>query len=80
MTQAKLFEQVVDLLRFELSLSCDQAVAVDMSTKLEEDLGADSLTRLELTWEIEDRFEVSIPADTSFTTVGDIVRCLEELF
>ena len=44
------------------------------------DLGADSLDRVELIMEIEDEFGISIPEDLAekISTVGDAVKFVEE--
>lgn len=48
-------------------------------SRLDDDLGADSLDRVELTIDLEHAFEIDIPDDTSaaWQTVGDVVRFIE---
>ena len=45
-----------------------------------EELGADSLEKMELVMDLEDEFYINIPDNkySSVQTVGDIVRMLEE--
>ena len=41
-------------------------------------LGIDSLATIELLWDIEDRFQVKLPADpTGLVTVGDVVMQID---
>ena len=49
--------------------------------RLEEDLGADSLRRIEISMALEDRFNLSIPDERleQVQTVGDIFELLAEL-
>ena len=50
-------------------------------THIEEDLGADSLDRLELIMTIEERFGVKIPPEEGerIQRLGDITSCLERI-
>ncbi|MFO0090012.1 MAG: acyl carrier protein [bacterium] len=54
---------------------------VTLEAKIDQDLGADSLDKVELIMEIEKQFEISIADDKaeSVETVGDIVNLLESL-
>ena len=49
--------------------------------RLKEDLGADSLEEVEIVMALEERFNLTIPDDTSerISTVGDILEALAEL-
>jgi acyl carrier protein len=49
------------------------------AARLKEDLGADSLDRVEIVMSCEERFDIEIPNQSTgqFTTVGDAVRYLE---
>jgi acyl carrier protein len=49
--------------------------------RLEEDLGADSLTRITISMALEDRFGITIPDEgiERIATVGDIFELLAEL-
>lgn len=45
-----------------------------------EGLGIDSLGSVELLWNIEDAFEIKLPAEpVELTTLGDVVRYVDEL-
>lgn len=71
-----MFEKIAALIAEELSVSKQK---ITTQTKLQDDLGADSLDAVELMMSIEDSFHITIPEDkaTSFRTVGDIVNFLE---
>jgi acyl carrier protein len=47
--------------------------------RLKEDLGADSLDRVEIVMSCEERFDIEIPNQSAdqFTTVGEAIRFLE---
>ena len=49
--------------------------------KLEEDLGADSLDKVEIIMSVDERFSVSVPDEIaeSVSTVGDLVDMLADL-
>ncbi len=55
--------------------------AVKLESRYIEDLGADSLSIVELVYEIERVFDVEVPDDRArtFRTVGDAVRALQEV-
>lgn len=43
-----------------------------------QDLGIDSLATIELLWDIEDQFQIKLPADpTGLVTVGDVVMQID---
>lgn len=43
-----------------------------------ESLGIDSLGTIELLWDIEDKFQIKLPAEASgLVTVGDVVRHID---
>jgi acyl carrier protein len=45
-----------------------------------ESLGFDSLATVELLWSIEDAFQIKLPTQPmDFTTLGDVVRYVDEL-
>ncbi|MGD9910155.1 MAG: acyl carrier protein [Candidatus Izemoplasmatales bacterium] len=71
-----MFEQLVDLIANELSVS---KTAITKETHLQDDLGADSLDAVELVMSIEEEFNVTVPEDVAanLKTVGDIVTFLE---
>lgn len=72
-----MFEKVCEVI--VSTLSCD-AEGLALTTRLAEDLGADSLDAVELNMALEDALGVAIPDErlTEMKTIGDIVRILEE--
>ena len=54
---------------------------IGATTRISEDLDADSLDVVELVMSLEDEFEVTIPDDAyeQLQTVGDVVRYLQNL-
>jgi acyl carrier protein len=69
---------IQDILTRELDVKPEQ-LAYD--AQLEHDLGADSLTLVEITMAIEDKFAISIPDERweSVRTVGALIETLAEL-
>ena len=69
---------VLDILVEQLGV---QEAQLTPEARLEEDLGADSLTLVEITMALEDRFDLSIPDEESgkVLTVGDLFEVLGEL-
>lgn len=73
-----MFETVRDIIAKELGLDKN---SVTLESRLTEDLGADSLDAVEIIMALEEKIGKEID-DSNFQdikTVGDIVRCLEEL-
>ena len=72
-----MFEQIRDFLVEQLRVKPEE---VTMETDLAGDLGVNSLEFAELVYLCEEKFDVVIEDDDlrGFTTVGDIVRYLEE--
>jgi acyl carrier protein len=72
-TYDKVREVVVD----QLGVSEDE---VTPDAKFVEDLGADSLDRVELVMRLEEEFDLEIPEDDAMTiqTVADAVRYIEK--
>ncbi len=70
-------KKVVSLIASQLGVD-ESKVAVD--SKIVEDLGADSLDRVELTMAVEDEFGVQIPDARAekMTTVGEVIKYIEE--
>ena len=68
---------VRDILVEQLGVSEAQLVP---ESRLEVDLGADSLTRVEIALALEDRFHLSIPDEAweRVVTVGDVFEVLAE--
>lgn len=54
--------------------------AIELSTRINEDLGADSLDAVDMLMSLEDEFDVEIPDEEieNIHTVGDIVSYIEE--
>ena len=68
---------VLDILVEQLGV---QEAQLTPEARLEEDLGADSLTKVEITMALEERFELSIPDEEweRVTTVGELFEVLGE--
>lgn len=66
--ERKVFDIISEMMNIEVSLS----------TRLQEDLNADSLDTVEIVMEIEDCFDVEINDDdvSSIKTVEDVVKAL----
>ena len=54
--------------------------SVTMDTRIDEDLGADSLDAVDMLMSLEDEFDVEIPDEEieNIRTVGDLVSYIEE--
>lgn len=73
-----MFEKVQEIIAKELGIDKEK---VTMDSRLTEDLGADSLDAVEIIMALEEEVGKEID-DNNFQeikTVGDIVRCIEEL-
>lgn len=66
---------VQDILVEQLGVSLDQ---LTWEARLAEDLGADSLTKMEISMALEDYFHLSLPDDQveKIWTVGDVFEAL----
>ncbi|MBR0123707.1 MAG: acyl carrier protein [Bacteroidales bacterium] len=73
-----IFEEVQKILAKQLRIPADK---VQMDSRIRKDLGADSLTILQLLLKIEDEYDIRIPDEelANFGTVGDVVAFLEKL-
>ena len=71
-------EKVIELICEKL---CKNKNEVTLSSKLVEDLGADSLDVVELIMAFEDEFNVSLPDEDvqNMKTIGDIVNYINNL-
>lgn len=69
---------VLEILAKQLGVNESQLTA---EARLEEDLGADSLTVMEIVMSLDERFNISIPDDAAerISTVGDIFEMLGAL-
>ena len=72
-----IFEKVRDIICEQFDLEPDQ---VTENTLLKEDLDADSLDLVDLVMSFEDEFQIEVPEEEvrNITTVGDIVKYIEE--
>lgn len=70
-------EQIVPLIAEKLGVNQSE---VTMDASFTNDLGADSLDTVELMLDFEKKFNIAIPDDQQekITTVGDVVRLIEE--
>lgn len=75
MSSMTIFEQVREVMVTELALKPE---IVKLQSKLNEDLGADSLDATEIVTALEERFGIDIPDDEAIkvTTVDDIVQLI----
>ena len=71
-------QKIVELIAEKL---CKKTEQVTLSSRLVEDLGADSLDVVELIMAFEDEFGVSLPDEeiAQMKTVGDIVNFINKL-
>jgi acyl carrier protein len=77
MSQSDLETRVISLVSETLNIDKDN---VSLSSRFQEDLGADSLDITELLMEIEEEFSVTIPDEESekLKTVGDALTYLKQ--
>ena len=73
-----IFDDVRDVVVEQLSVAPD---AVNLESKIIEDLGADSLDVVELVMALEEKFEVEIPDSDAekLITINDVVSYIEKL-
>ena len=71
-----MFEQVKELLIKQLKL---KDVEITLSSRIKDDLGADSLDTLQMVMALEDNYGIVIPDEvlSNIVTVGDVVNYLE---
>ena len=71
-----MFETVKELLAKQLRIPAEQ---IEMTSKIKDDLGADSISVLQLLMTIEEEHGIVIPDENlaTFNTVGDVVAYLE---
>lgn len=67
---------VQDILVEQLGVTVDQ---LTWDARLEQDLGCDSLTQMEIGMALEERFHVSLPDDKleRISTVGDVYEAVQ---
>ena len=70
------FEKIKEILAEQLDANAEE---MPMETRIDEDLGADSLDVVELLMSIEDEFEVEIPDEEieNLKTIGDVVEYIQ---
>ena len=70
-------QRVKDIIVEQLGVKPDQ---VTLEAKFIEDLGADSLDTVELIMALEEEFGIEVPDEQAekLTTVGDVVKYIEE--
>ncbi len=73
-----MFEKVVAMLSEQLNVAADK---IKPESKIAEDLGADSLDRVELLMALEDEYGITIPEEDvdNLSTVQDVVDELAKL-
>lgn len=71
------FEKVREILCNQFDVEEDE---VTLTTRIGEDLGADSLDAVDMLMSLEDEFDVEIPDEEieNIRTVGDLVTYIEE--
>ncbi|MBR7053393.1 MAG: acyl carrier protein [Prevotella sp.] len=71
-----IYDSVVEALCNQLNL---EASDIDISSSLVDDLGADSISMLEIIMELEDVFDIDIPDEVAedLRTVSDLVTYIE---
>ena len=76
MTQEEIFKKITDVIVSKLEVKAED---VKMESEFSNDLGADSLDRVELVMALEDEFEVEIlDSDAEkFQKVADVVAYIE---
>jgi acyl carrier protein len=75
--QAKIFQEVKQIIAEKLSLSPDE---IQLTSSFIDDLGADSLDLADLVMAIEEQYEIDFSNEDTdkFKTVGDVVNVIVE--
>ena len=73
-----MFEKVVNLIVEEVGVDAEK---VTMKSSFKDDLNIDSLDLFEMVMALEEEFDVEIPSEEleKMSTVGDIVKYIEQL-
>lgn len=77
----RILDKIIDNIKRDLTCyELDKGVELDRSSKLQEDLGLDSLDIIDLVVKIEDEFEIEInDEDTeNWRTLGDILNTINK--
>lgn len=71
-----MFEEVVEILVETLNIEKE---GIRLDSKLNDDLGIDSLASVELVLELENRYDIKIADEelANLVTVEDVVKCIE---
>jgi acyl carrier protein len=71
-------QTVIEILTKELDIAPEQ---LTLDAKLTEDLGADSLSHVQIIMKLEDEFEITIPDEQAekVQTVGDVFQLMATL-
>ena len=77
MTDNEIFDQMKEIIADKLGVEADK---VSKESRFMEDLGADSLGLVDVTMELEDKFDVTIPDEDlpSITTVQAAIDYVKE--
>jgi acyl carrier protein len=77
MTDNEIFDQMKEIIADKLGVDADK---VSKESRFMEDLGADSLGLVDVTMELEDKFDVTIPDEDlpSITTVQAAIDYVKE--
>ncbi len=70
------FDEIKSILADQLTVKEDD---IEMSSRLDDDLGADSLDAIDIVMSIEDMYQIEVPDEVveNMKTVGDIVDYIE---
>ena len=71
------FEKIKEILAEQLDTNADE---MSMTTRIVDDLGADSLDVVEMVMTVEDEFEIEIPDSVieDLKTIGDVVEYIQK--
>lgn len=77
MSQAEIECKIIEIVAKQLGISKEK---VTRSSRLQDDLGADSLDQVELVMELEDGLDIQIPDEAleKIKTVGDVIEYAEK--
>lgn len=72
------FDKIKEVMVDTLSVEADK---IDLESRLDEDLGIDSLDAVELSMALEEEFDIKIPDDElpDLKKVSDIVKLIDKL-
>lgn len=78
MSEKQIFDKVTELIAMQLGLDKSE---ITMSTRMLEDLKADSANVIMLVMDLENEFNIAVDDDVlmGIKTVGDVVKCIEGL-